>query len=787
MQILFSVASQTRSLLAFSLLLILGFAPISAQNLTLQGHVQLENGDPAVGATIVVDAGAFGTQADEKGDYQISGLRKGTHRLKVSYLGTKTYETEFTIEDQDLRLDIDLEILSGELDEVVVYGETAAEEQGNKGIVIESIELKETSLRVRDLNEAIDQLPGVRVRNSGSLGDRTDISLNGLNGTAVRLYIDGLPMEFVYPSLNLGNLPLTNIQRLDVYKGVVPVDVGTDAMGGGVNIIRDFQPFTGVQAYYNIGSFNTHIAGLNANYAIKPKVILNVNASYNYSDNDYEMLAYVWEEREELPVRRFHDQYELLSLDASLAFKDQKWADLFKVGVSYADYYKELQNGGLIGRTAFGEAFYEGNNRNTTLEYRKSLGKSVVFRSTFAISEEQVIFEDTSRVIYSWSGDSIGTNPSGEFSGATLSDRQQLNTINRSTLEFTPGENNRITLSNLYARQRLSGRDIIQPEERDLLTYPQYLTKDVLGLAYTRELLQDRLELSLGGKLYYFGLDGVDPNAFTPLGLNSTTQGWYVVGKYDIIPGFFVRASYERAWRIPTFAQFFGNGNNIRSNILLKPESSDNYNAGVVYRRQNSSGDAGFSIELNGFQRAQNDIIFLTPALIGRYINAEEVISRGIEAEVSVKFLRDFRINANVTRMQKVYESIDSDNPAAQFLIGTPFPNTPTFFGNIRLQYNHQTTGDMLNGFGGYVQFKYVDEFNFINVGQVRNDDNWVPVQYRLDAGLQCLSWKERLTISANVYNVLDAQLFDNFAIPRPGRNYNIRISYQFQKFNQDK
>jgi len=762
-----------------------GSANLYSQLITLTGKVLLEDQSPAIGAVVELEETGLRSIVDLDGQYSITNIPPKSYVLVVTHIGSEEYRQPVVLQQGNSRVvdfDIALNNKTSLLNEVTVLAKSESTEQQQQAIQIESIDIKKVTGRVRDLSEAIDQLSGVRVRTSGSLGDQVDISLNGLNGTAVRVYIDGLPLEFAYPTLNIGNIPLTNVKRLDVYKGVLPVNIGTDALGGGVNIITDYQAFNSIRASYSLGSFNTHQLSLNANFALKENVVFNVNGSYNYSDNDYLMDAYIWEEQGNGQIERFHDQYSLEFLDASLVVRNQQWADFLRINANYGKLYKELQNGGLVGRLAFGEATYDGVSKNVFVDYRKALGKGILLENQISLSDTKIIFTDTTSNVYSWSGEVVNRGAGGEFANSSLSDRDQLNFINRTSFQFDLTAKDKLLLSNLIANQSISGRDTERPIERDVLTLPQDLLKNVVGLEYRRPLFQDKLEFSAAAKAYHYKLTGVDFRSFSPIGKNNFTYGWYSSLKYNIQPNFFVRASYERAWRIPTSAQFFGDGANIFSNIILRPESSDNYNLGIAYRSKTNDAFR-FGLEINAFLRGQNDIIFLTPDVIQRYINAEEVRTVGLEGEFFVQFLRNFRLTGNITQLEKTYESIEEENINGQFLVGTRFPNTPSLFGNTRLQYTLPKLFATQDQLSFYTQYKYVDEFNFINVGQVRNDENWVPVQHRMDAGLSYTTNDRAITINFNVNNLLNEDLFDNFRVPRPGRNYNVKITYQFKNF----
>lgn len=759
------------------LAILLGWSAfVFAQDQAVSGIVSLE-GEEVIGAYIhAVEADVYAV-SETDGSYTLS-LPRGSHTLVCSYIGAKEDKKIIEIADNDIRLDF-LMVASSELiSEVTISAKSEKALKEEDPLQIESVTIEQVASSVKDLTEAIDQLSGVRVRSTGSLGASVDIALNGLNGTAVRTFLDGMPLEFIYPSANLGNLPLDNIKRVDVYKGIVPVDIGTDAMGGGINLVTEVKNFDAVKASYGYGSFNTHQVGLNTNYGLSDHLYWFVNGNYNYSDNDYAMDAYVWEDREDKEVRRFNDAYNLKFIETGFNVLNQPWADRSRWSVSYIDYYKELQNGGAIGKIAYGNTFYKGDNKNVFSDIQKSLGENIDLRNSFSYGVENIAFIDTSYQKYSWSGEVVGRSPrAGEFSAATAAKRKQVSITDRFNINVDLGYDTDLVISNLIAYQDVSGRDTLKPLERDILTLPQKLTKNISGAELKRAFFNESLQLSAAGKYYYYHLNATDKTSLGSIDKKSGSFGYYASAKYQFNDDIFMRASYERALRIPTHVQFFGNGVNIIANPALKPETSDNYNIGLAY----STPAKDIRLQVNAFSRGQNDIIFLTSSLRQQYLNTEEVSTKGIEGELSVDFLDHFNINLNVTKLRKVYESIDSAQITNQFLVGSAFPNTPTLFGNVRLSYNLSDAFGQDNSLYVYTQYKYVDEFNFLDVAKIRSDENWVPLQHRVDAGIRYNIMKNRYSISVNVNNILNRKLYDNFKIPRPGRNYNLKFVYHFK------
>ena len=48
----------------------------------------------------------------------------------------------------------------------------------------------------------------------------------------MKIFIDGIPQEGAGAAFDLNNVPINFADRIEVYKGVVPVGFGTDAIGG---------------------------------------------------------------------------------------------------------------------------------------------------------------------------------------------------------------------------------------------------------------------------------------------------------------------------------------------------------------------------------------------------------------------------------------------------------------------------------------------------------------------------------------------------------------------------
>ena len=102
-----------------------------------------------------------------------------------------------------------------------------------------ALDVKPLANSVHNLNEMVNRSTGIRVREEGGVGSDFDLSINGMSGNSVRYFLDGVPLDAKGSGVSLANLPVNLIERIEIYKGVVPASLGADALGGPINIITN--------------------------------------------------------------------------------------------------------------------------------------------------------------------------------------------------------------------------------------------------------------------------------------------------------------------------------------------------------------------------------------------------------------------------------------------------------------------------------------------------------------------------------------------------------------------
>lgn len=158
-----------------------------------------------------------------------------------------------------------------EAKQIVVTGtmlDSELENSGSSVSVLTRQELKDG--QYRNALNAIRQLPGVDVVQSGGNGGNAGVFLRGGNSEHTLVLLDGIELNnpaTANRSFNLANLTLENIDRIEVVRGPQSTVYGSDAMGGVINLISK-KAAKGVKANISseAGSYNSFTQIGNVSY-----------------------------------------------------------------------------------------------------------------------------------------------------------------------------------------------------------------------------------------------------------------------------------------------------------------------------------------------------------------------------------------------------------------------------------------------------------------------------------------------------------------------------------------
>ena len=265
---------------------------LSAKDLEglISGKVLSSDGEPIDYANVYLKGSTYFGNTDEKGLYHIKAPQ-GKYTVVFSSVGFETQEIKAEIKaGERTKLNVKLKP-AGQLAEVIVVGNQLSKVR-NSAFNATAVDTRELENTTKTLSEALSKAPGMKIRESGGVGSDMAVTMDGFSGKHVKVFIDGVPQEGVGSSFGINNIPVNFADRIEVYRGVVPVGFGSDAIGGVINIVtpkRQRRWF--VDASYSYGSFNTHKTYVNFGQTLSNGFKYEINVFQNYSDNNYSVDA----------------------------------------------------------------------------------------------------------------------------------------------------------------------------------------------------------------------------------------------------------------------------------------------------------------------------------------------------------------------------------------------------------------------------------------------------------------------------------------------------------------
>ncbi len=216
-----------------------------------------DSGQPVVEANLEVLSPAILGRSDLDGRYQIDFPAPGTYRLRVSHVSFETRLIDVAIGAAETTLDFNLDARTYISDEVVVTGTRTPYLLKDVPVTTEVIRAQDAvRTGATTVDQALKSAVGVNIDNNFS---GSGASLRGVDPTRVLVLIDGEKMVGrVRGAIDLAQISLANVEKIEVVKGVGSTLYGSDAIGGVVNIItRKPQSRWRLSSASEYGSFRT--------------------------------------------------------------------------------------------------------------------------------------------------------------------------------------------------------------------------------------------------------------------------------------------------------------------------------------------------------------------------------------------------------------------------------------------------------------------------------------------------------------------------------------------------
>ncbi|WP_217911006.1 MULTISPECIES: TonB-dependent siderophore myxochelin receptor MxcH [Myxococcus] len=733
---------------------------------------------------------------DAQRRFEVKGLAPGSYELHAYVPGceAKAYRIQVAagerteldaVLDESLNLETTIEVTGRQL--------SKGEERALSAEAVRVVELEEARQQSADLGEVLSRNSGVSVQRTGGLGSASRFSLNGFSGEQVRFFLDGVPLELAGFGLGLANVPVNLLERVEVYRGVVPVRFGADALGGAVNLVSsDGDEPSGASVSLQAGSFGTYRGTASGQYTAGTSgLFVKGHVFGDLARNDYKVDVEVADERGRLQaarVPRFHDGFTAAGGGLEVGVVERPFAERLSLRVFGTRARKELQNN-VVMTVPYGEARSAESSYGALATWSQGglLAGKLRLDGVGGYSRRDTDFRDMAMSVYDWYGNKgverrqpgeLGVTPADQVlwqhsvlarlhAGYAVSPAQQLRLSLAPTFVTRQGEDR--------LKQGTDQRDPLSAQ-RDLLTLVGGLEHELIlgdGVLKNVAFVKGYAMRSASEEVLPGSVFREHDQASERLGVGDSLR-WFLPH------GLLAKLSYEYATRLPGPDELFGDGVLVLSNLGLRPEVSHNANLELTLDDWRT-GVGSFRGSVGGFARLADQLI----VLLGNdttlsYQNVYAARSLGVEASAGWTSPGDWvAVDANGTWQD--FRNAGGQGAFAAF-DGDRIPNRPWLFANFSARVQRRALllpGDFASlGFTS----RYVHGFfrGWESQG-LREYKQQIDAQLTHSLGLSYVrEGSPTLGGTLEVLNLTNAKTYDFFGVQRPGRSLSFKVTADF-------
>lgn len=611
----------------------------------------------------------------------------------------------------------------------------------------EHIEQMETTADV--LAESV----GVQVRRFGGLGTFSTVSIRGSAANQVQVYLDGVPLSLARnETVNVANLPLDSLQRIEVYRGTAPIEFATPGIGGVINLVTkspSIAPATEAMASY--GSFETRKVDLSHSQQVHGVDLLGF-LTYLGSAGDFPFL-----DDNGTPLNPFDDHQatrhnNVFNSIEGLLKAGHSFSSGLRVDIASDTFSKDEGVPGI------------GSNQSRTASF-SDLRSVNYLRARAPTWSPQLL--DLTGTLFGVYQEQAFEDLNGEL-GTGNQDRSDVTTLIGGNLSGTyqPLAAHTISAFAEISNERFApfnalGEPANEPDQTRL--------QIAAALQDQVALFSDRLLVV--PVLRYVHLEDDITAGLTPTGLplgapqQRSHDLWNpsIGARVSLWPGLDVRANVGRFERAPNFSELFGNRGVVVGNNTLQPEKGTNWDVGVAA----GVGPWGWLDTLHAeyayFNNNVTDLIVLVQnsQRVSKPFNIGAARVSGDEFSITAGAFRHLRLDTNFTHYDAENES---DIPSQR---GRRLPGRPA--------------NDLYTHLEFYSELgKLYYEFNFVS-GNFLDLVNFKSVPTRDTHTFGCVvQASDHLAFNFEARNVTDNQISDVDGFPLPGRAFFGGVTLRF-------
>jgi vitamin B12 transporter len=583
--------------------------------------------------------------------------------------------------------------------------------------------------------DALREVPGATVVQTGSFGGITSLFLRGGNDNFVRVLIDGVPVNEPGGAFDFANLTTENVERIEIVRGPASVLYGSDAVTGVVQIFtRRGGGEPRATASVRGGTYGT--TELNAG-------LLGRTGPAGYSVD----VAQVATDG----IYAFNNHYRHTQVSGLVHFAPDKRTE-GRLSLRYSDDNYHIPTD-FAGQVKDHDAFQFGEQATLGLELGRFFSPRVEGRLLLASNATDGGFDDRQ----DGPGDTLGFYAF-----------KSLDAIRRRSVEGR---------TNVYLPDAVVvtvGAQIEQEKERSFNESqsqfgPSNGSFDVRRT--NRAAYLQALRGAVRGLALNLGVRLDDNDAF---GTFATYRGGVA---YRLPSGTGMRAAFGTGFREPTFFENFAQGF-VTGNPNLHPERSRSWEAGL----DQELGAGRVSLSATYFHQRFRDLIDFTFSPPSRgapnYFNIAAADADGVEVSTNAATPLGVSVGVSYTYLRTRVTNPGFDtSQTALFAQGDRLLRRPTHAASLRVGYGFAGRGTV-HAVANYVGDR--DDLDF-TAGKRVTLPPYTTIDLAAEYDLVAADGGKRaLTVSARLTNALDKQYAAVAGFPSPGRSLlvGVRVGY---------
>jgi outer membrane receptor for ferrienterochelin and colicins len=567
---------------------------------------------------------------------------------------------------------------------------------------------KFASIGVQNVGDVLKYQPNIRLQQDNILG--TGISMQGISGENVKILIDGVPVIGRQGgNIDLTQLNIQNVERIEIIEGPMSVQYGTNALAGTLNIITKKKKEEGVA--FNINNYTESVGHFNVGSAFSLKQNghnLNISAGRNFFNG--------WSD---IDTSRFKDWKPKIQYFADLNYQ----FNIDRIKFNYSgNYFTEfILNRGRPLNPYFETAFDDKYNTN-----RVSNALNLSFLTNNQLSTNLLVsYSNYQRTKNTYYRDLIN-----------LKEVLTENNGDQDTTKF-----------NLFA-----ARGTVAKTTGKKLNYEAGFDINVETGSGLR--IKDKTQ-QIGDYAAFVSTEWHITEGFTLRpGLRASYNSTYAAplipslhARYKLSDNWTVRASYGSGFRAPSLKElyffFVDINHNIQGNPNLKAERSDNF-SGVLNYKKAVGSDRVYKFETSTFFNNIKNLISLAILRGGdnaySYVNIDQFKTFGGQVSGEVIF-KNLNIGAGTSYTRR-------ENNFSNKIFNA---DTWEFRANATLTNIGKT------GIAANIWFKHSGKQpNFVQNEDGTIQPNFVGAYNLADAGLSRKFFKNKLNTSFGLRNLFD-------------------------------